>query len=110
VLRVGLGILIGVAASAVAILVYRAVTVHHGPSAADRRLAAERVMNAVKLSSSCCKRTLRTTCTSTTAWSICVVTVYIPEPLDACQDWSVNVHHHFVTGPEWRATYGCVHS
>jgi hypothetical protein len=36
--------------------------------------------------------------------------VYIPEPLDACQDWSVNVHHGFITGPRFLETYGCIHS
>lgn len=108
-LRVALGICIGVVASSIAILVYRAVAVQHGPSDADRRLAAARVMDAASdLSTSCCKRTLSATCTST-AWSACVVTVYIPEPLDACQDWSVNVRHHFVSEPVWRDTYGCDH-
>jgi hypothetical protein len=107
--RVGLGILIGIAASAGVILVYRAVEAQPGPSAVDR-MAAERVVAAVKLPSSCCKRAVRTACTST-SWSVCVVTVFIPGPLDACQDWSVNVHHDFIFDPKWLQTYdGCVHS
>jgi hypothetical protein len=107
-LRVGFGILIGIAASAIAILVFRALETPPGPSAAARRLAAERVVAAVKLPSSCCKRVVSTNCTPA-FWSVCVVTVYIPEPLDACQDWSVNVHHDFITGPKYLETYGCVH-
>lgn len=96
----------GIAGVVLGAILYRAVERQSGPSAADRRLVAARVVAAVKLPSSCCKRTLHTTCTATD-WSVCLVTVYVPEPLDACEDWSVSVHDHFVTGPRYLQTRVC---
>jgi cytochrome c5 len=106
VLRFTSGVLIGVAASAVAIFLHRSFEKKPLPSSADQRLADERVVAAVRVPSAPGKRVLSTTCTAT-AWSLCVVTVFVPEPLDACQDWSASVHDHFVTGLRFLQTRTC---
>ena len=105
--KIGIGVLIGIAVSATGILVYNAVETQHGPSAADRRLAAAKVVAAAtEPPSSCCRRALSTTCTAT-PWSVCLVTVYVPEPLDGCEDWAISLHHHFATGPRYLETWAC---
>jgi hypothetical protein len=104
-LRFILGVLVGVAAAVAAMFILGAFQHEMTPSLADTRIAAAKVIQAAG-PTACCKRVVHSSCTST-SWSVCVVTLYIPEPLDACQDWSVNVHHHFVTGPQWLETYGC---
>ena len=105
-LRVTVGLFIGIAASLVAIFLYRASDNRPAPTPADRRLAAERVVAAVRTQSDGAKRALRTTCTAT-HWSVCVVTVYVLAPLDACQDWMVSVHDHFATGPRYLESRIC---
>jgi hypothetical protein len=105
-LRVTVGVFIGIAASLVGISLYHASDNRPAPTPADRRLAAERVVAAVRTPSDGAKRALRTTCTAT-YWSVCLVTVYVPAPTDACQDWMISVHDHFATGPRYLQTRVC---
>src|SRR3954468_2245091 len=103
----GLGLVVGAVAS---VAVVFAVHAFRGEalSAADRRRVSARALTAARASlpSACCKRVVNVSCTPTT-WSVCVVSVYIPEPLDACQDWSVGIQHHFTKDARWLETYGC---
>jgi hypothetical protein len=105
-IRFAFGVGLGVAATVVAVLVLQLIRSDTAPSRADRKRAADKVLAAASsLPSGCCKRIVHSACTSS-FWSVCVVTVFVPEPLDACQDWSINVHDHFVTEPRWLQTYG----
>jgi hypothetical protein len=92
----------------VVILTVVAYSAERGPRASvpssDRARAAARVATASG------GHPVRTSCAATTAVAICLVTVYVPEPLDACQDWSVDVDFTHHVGPvRWLGTRGCFH-
>ncbi|MDP9225007.1 MAG: hypothetical protein M3P18_14405 [Actinomycetota bacterium] len=96
---------VGIAALAVAVLIVGAFaylrTTNRPVSPEDRRRAVAKVQTAAD------GKAVNVTCAATSAMAVCLVTVHVPEPLDACQDWSVEVHDHFVSKPRWLLTRNC---
>src|SRR2546423_767747 len=92
-------VVLSLAVVALSVFVYVSETRPGPVSSTDRARAAARVAETAR------GKAVRTSCTATTAIAVCLVTVYVPEPLDACQDWSVDVDFAHHVGPlRWLGT------